>query len=81
MTGKTERRKGVRNKRGRNGRMTGRGGEREESIAGREDGQGEGKGRRTGGRKARRREGERDMAGRGAVKWKGKAGKRKGREK
>lgn len=79
MTGKTERGKGRRNKRGRNGRMTGRGGEREESIAGREDGQG--KERRTEGRKARRREGERDMAGRGAVKWKGKAGKRKGREK
>lgn len=64
MTRKTERGKGRRNKRGRNGRMTGRGGEdgkrrrkRRESIAGREDGQGEGKGRRAGGRKARRRAG------------------------
>lgn len=50
MTGKTERGKGRRNKRGRNGRMTGRGEEdgkrrrkRRESIGGREDGQGEGK--------------------------------------
>ena len=59
MTGKTGHGKGRRNKRGRNGRMTGRGEEdgkrrrkRRESIAGREDGQGEVKRRRAGGRKS-----------------------------
>ena len=58
MTGKTERGKGRRNKRGRNGRMMVRGGEREEraSLGERTDRE-EGRGRRAGGRKARRRAG------------------------